>query len=37
MTYPGDTQIDVAVNSDNNGFSGSMQSLAGRAFDAALK
>jgi CubicO group peptidase (beta-lactamase class C family) len=37
MTYPGDTQIYIAVNSDNNGFSGSMQSLAGRAFDAALK
>ncbi len=37
MILPSGIQAYVAVNSDNNGYSGSIQNVLGRAFDAALR
>jgi len=37
MILPSGIQAYVAVNSDNNGYSGSIQGVLGSAFDAALR
>ena len=36
MILPGDTQLYIATNSDQNGYSGSIQSIAGASYDAGL-
>lgn len=37
IVFPGGIQAYVATNSDNNDYSGGLQTVVGRAFDAALR
>ena len=37
MVFPGDTQVYIATNSDNNDYAGNLTSIAANAFDNALK
>ena len=37
MVFPGDTQVYIATNSDNNDYAGNLTSIAADAFDNALK